>query len=216
MRNSDLVRHLKRQNKGNASFLDRIKINYRPYICPFASLLKRIEKNKSLFDIGCGSGMFLSLIKEYRSPIKLGGVEIAEPLIQNARNLLATNKLPVELNTYDGISLPESIADYDYVSLIDVLHHIDKNQQIPFLNQVFKKMKPGSILLLKDIDGASILKYWNKFHDWVISREIGHEIPVNTLIKLVDENNQLKLASYSQERMFLYPHFTLVVKKKNS
>jgi 2-polyprenyl-3-methyl-5-hydroxy-6-metoxy-1,4-benzoquinol methylase len=56
-----LVDFLKNQNP-NAKFLDKLKIVYRPYIWPLNELLNEIPKNKSVFDIGCGSGQFALLI----------------------------------------------------------------------------------------------------------------------------------------------------------
>src|SRR5690606_14887317 len=112
---------------------DRIKIAYRPLICPFDDLLELIPENSSVFDVGCGSGMFLSLVKAFRNPTKLGGIEISESLIANARAVLGSDfNEQTFLAVFDGKELPENISDYEYIFMIDVYHHIPSDQQKHF------------------------------------------------------------------------------------
>lgn len=212
METKALVRFLKSKHAQNATFLDKIKIAYRPYVCPFDDLLKTIPMETSVFDIGCGSGMLLSLIAKFRNPLKIAGCEITEHLVENANEVLADFDRK-KLIVFDGKSIPEEIKDYEYITMIDVLHHIPKKEQLSFLKTLFNTMKVGSTLILKDIKGESILSHWNKFHDLLLSGEVGHEMNSKELEKFFIDNLELQLIKREERRMLLYPHFTLVVKK---
>lgn len=217
MKNRQLIEHLRTQNPEDAGLIDRVKIAYRPLICPFDDLLASIPEHSSVFDIGCGSGMFLSLVKAFRNPAKLGGIEISESLISNAHALLgADSDVNTSLTVFDGKELPSNISAYGYIFMIDVYHHIPPNQQKPFLTNLFSKMSPGAYLVFKDIEGASILSYWNKIHDILLSGEIGHEPKSKELVSFVTQHADMELVRFNKRRMLLYPHFTAVFKKKAS
>jgi len=212
MNSKTLVAYLKEQHAEEATFLDRIKIAYRPYLCPFDDILEAIPEKSSVFDVGCGSGMLLSLIGKFRNPIKLAGCEITEHLIENAKEVLSDfeNKT---LFVFNGDELPNEIMDFDIITMIDVLHHIPKEKQYSFLENLVQKMKLGSTLIFKDIRGESILSYWNKFHDLLLAGEIGNELKTNDVKHFFVDKLTLKLVKSNNRRMLLYPHFTLILKK---
>lgn len=86
---AELVSFLKQKIVPSVSILDKIKIAYRPYVCPFDDILNYLDNNKSVFDFGCGSGMLLSLIDAYKTPTRLGGCEISQELVDNANAIIA-------------------------------------------------------------------------------------------------------------------------------
>jgi cyclopropane fatty-acyl-phospholipid synthase-like methyltransferase len=198
----------------NASFTDRLKIAYRPYICPFDDLLMLIQKGDKVFDIGCGSGQFLLLAAQFSEAAALYGIEISDRLIGNAKQQFARHaiKQPYHFSTFDGSNIPTEIADADKVFLIDVLHHVPEKSQKAFLQSIYAGMKPGAILVLKDIDEASVFVYFNKLHDLVLSKEIGHEISLQTA-KQYTLGYGFEIKEESSKQMFWYPHYTLVLKK---
>lgn len=196
-----------------SNFIDKIKIGYRPYICPFSNLLEIIPENTSVFDIGCGSGMFLALISGFRKPAKLGGVEITDALIENAKKILANPSASIFLDVFDGINIPKEIADYKYVFLIDVLHHVPQNNQIEFIENIYHNMAPGAFLILKDIDAEhKILSKFNKLHDFFLSGAMGNELSITQTKKILNKAG-FKIISENYKRMFIYPHFTLICQK---
>lgn len=210
----ELVQYLKEQSAPSASTIDKLKIAYRPLICPFDDLLEILPENSSVFDIGCGSGMFLALVKKFKAPKKLGGIEISKQLIENAKFVLGEeNEQSVYLDTFNGKVIPVEIKSYDYVFMIDVFHHIPKNAQLDFLTQLFEKMKAGAILVFKDIEGGSIFKYWNKVHDLLLAGEIGNEISSRKLKSFLEGIKQIEIINFNKRQMFLYPHYTYLIKK---
>lgn len=208
-----LVEFLKAQNP-NAKFLDKLKIVYRPYICPFNELLDEFNPEQSIFDIGCGSGQFALLLAEYCNPKKIKGIEISNELIQNAKSLLKPyeNKINISFESYNGTEIPNDISEYDYVTLIDVGHHIPKEIQKTFFHQLFRKMKQGSTLIYKDINASSPLVIANKFHDLILAKEIGNELSAKKTEELF-KSIGFEIVKTSKKTMLWYPHFTIIAKK---
>jgi len=210
---STLVSFLKKLTV-DASFTDRLKIAYRPYICPFHDLLNGIGLGRSIFDFGCGSGQFCLLLAEYSQPTKLRGIEISESLIDNAKTMLApyTDRVEVDFDVYDGETLPEEIAEYEFVTMIDVFHHLPIPLHAWFFKELYDKMSPGRTLLVKDINGAHPFVLFNKLHDLIFGGEIGHEISPVAMRTLLKEAGFGDFRE-SKKTMFWYPHYTISCKK---
>ncbi|HAI77459.1 MAG TPA: hypothetical protein DCM08_14605 [Microscillaceae bacterium] len=210
--NNNTLSEKLRVNMPATGFTNRLKIRYRPYICPFNKLLALIPPNQKIFDIGCGSGMFLMLLAEYCQPQALAGIEIDEELIQNARHLLQQYPFPADLQVFNGFDLPPSIQTYDWVAMVDVLHHIPRADQKNFFERLYQVMRPGASLLIKDIDAASPLVYFNKLHDWVFAGEIGNEWKASALVQWLGEVG-FQVKSLEKQNTYVYPHFTLIAER---
>lgn len=215
--NKELSSFLQSNIPKNAGLIDRVKIGYRPYICPFGELLELIPERAAVFDIGCGSGMFLSLVSKFKHPRALGGIEISQKLIDNAETLLGdldNATAQISLQTFDGQDVPQTIASYDYIFLIDVIHHIPQENQIGFLESIYEKMSSGSKLILKDIDaGRPILSKFNRLHDLLLSGETGHELrseyTAGELVRI-----GFTTSPTIKKRTLVYPHYTIICEKK--
>ena len=210
---SALSRYLKAVHN-QAKAVDKLKIAYRPYICPFEDLLELASPGERVFDIGCGSGQFALLLAKYASPTWIGGAEINPELVRNAEELFVNSgiKIDYEFNVFDGKIFPESLCSADKVFLIDVFHHVPPSEQKTFLPNLHAMMRPGAVLVLKDIDAGSVFVYLNKLHDLLLSKEIGHEITAARLLSMAHEAG-FQLVAQSFRRMLWYPHFTLVLKR---
>lgn len=194
----------------DVSLVDKIKIVYRPYICPFNTLIEYCKNSKSILDIGCGSGQLLLLLGKYTSATKLGGIEISERLIGNATELLASaGKTNFRLEKYDGIHIPAFVSEYETLTLIDVFHHIEKEKQRQFISELYKNMKPGGRLIFKDINAAHPLLFMSKLHDLVLAGEMVNMISLSQAKKML-ENAGFKITSVSKRLMLWYPHYTIV------
>lgn len=211
--NKELINFLEKTSI-NSGFIDKLKIKYRPVICPFDDLLKYISDKESLFDVGCGSGQFCLVAANFTGVKKLMGIEISETLIKNAASLSEKygNKKEFIFKTFDGVNFPDAMADYELVFLIDVLHHVPKDQQVSFLQSIYNKMKPGAQLIFKDINAASPFVYCNKMHDIVFAGEIGNEIS-NNEAKEILTNIGFKIKENFTKRVFVYPHYFVIAEK---
>ncbi|MFW5803872.1 MAG: HAD-IB family phosphatase [bacterium] len=207
---------LLRKNKHEAKLIDSLKIIYRPYVCPFNDIIKEIEPRKKILDIGSGSGQLALILCKYVKPLSIGGLEISRRLVENAKKILVShevNEVEFKFEVYDGYNLPDSISIYDYVTLIDVFHHIPVDRQKDFLElQLSRKVKKGTILILKDIDAGSPLVYCNKLHDYFFSGNTGNEVSFIHMKKLLEKNNWKILSSY-RKRLLWFPHYFMIAQK---
>lgn len=197
----------------NASFVDKLKIKYRPIICPFNTLLDYAKENTSVFDIGCGSGQFCALVAKFTPVKKIMGIEIFQRLIDNAKIVnkqFDTKELTFEV--FDGKNIPDKINEYDIVYMIDVYHHIPKDYQVQFMKNVYAKMKIGSKLVFKDINAGHPFVYFNKLHDIVFAGEIGNEISADTAKKILSECG-FKIVEEYKKTSFVYPHYFTICQK---
>lgn len=210
---SDIIHYLKTKTN-DLGFIDRLKVGYRPLICPFDILLNYVSKTDSVFDIGCGSGQFCSLVAQFTVATKIYGIEISELLVANAKivNEDFGNKKEMHFSSFDGQQIPTIIQDFSKVFLIDVLHHISKKKQVAFLSEIYSKMSTGSTLILKDIDAGSTLVYANKLHDLVFSQEIGNEMG-SDFAKQTVEKIGFKVLDNFKKRLVVYPHYFLILQK---
>ena len=210
--NKEIIDFLK-SNYTATGFIDGLKIKYRSVICPFVDLISKVEPGERVGDIGCGSGQFLLLLSRFAQPSCLYGIEISERLIQNANSLFAKSSFKnYGFSVYNGADFPGEMGNMDRLFLIDVIHHVPLKQLEIFLTDVYKLMKPGAKLVLKDINAGSPLVIFNKIHDAVFSREIGNEISMEKAIALL-QNIGFKIIETGKRTMYVYPHYTIVACK---
>ncbi|HEV3251787.1 MAG TPA: class I SAM-dependent methyltransferase, partial [Puia sp.] len=118
----------------------------------------------------------------------------------------------LQLEIYDGMNFPPLMSQMDILFLIDVLHHVPKTKQEAFLKKLVGVMKSGATLVIKDIDAANPLVIWNKFHDLIVSREIGHELSSKKVSGILAETS-LEITAIQKITTYVYPHYTIVGKK---
>jgi 2-polyprenyl-3-methyl-5-hydroxy-6-metoxy-1,4-benzoquinol methylase len=213
MKNKEIVEFLN-STTINAGFIDKLKIKYRPFICPFDVLINYAKNEKTIFDIGCGSGQFCALLAKFTDVENIKGIEINQRLVDNANQLTQQfkNKTEMHFSVFDGNNIPDEINQYDLIYMIDVYHHIPKAIQLPFMKQVFDKMKPNSKLLFKDINAASPLVVTNKLHDLVFAKEIGNEISFASAKQMLQQIG-FKLKEAYTQTVFVYPHYFILLEK---
>lgn len=203
-----------RDKSPDAGFIDRLKIRYRPLVCPFPELLEQVKPGAQIGDVGCGSGQFALMIAAFRQPSGIYGIEISDRLVQNAQKLFTESsvKVPFRFEKFDGNSFPAALNSCDQLFMVDVLHHVPEDKHEAFLSGLYKTMKPGAQLILKDINGGSPLVVFNKIHDLVFSREIGCEISLAAAEALAQKSG-FRIMSKFTKRTLVYPHYFLILEK---
>lgn len=205
----DYLRGIAREQRG----LRWIMTVYRPRILPCDVLLRLIPDQTSIYDIGCGGGVLLSLIARYRNPTRLAGHDIEPAPLAAAQTLLqqaAGVAVPIDLRLLTP-ETPLACSGYHYVTVVDVLHHLPTD--LPqWLRQLYRAMDEDATVVIKDIDGGSLWHFANKVHDLVIARQFSHEPKPDTVTTLLQETGFEILQSGSR-RILWYPHFWIVARK---
>lgn len=198
----------------NATFLQKLKIKYRPYVCPFDELLDYARNEQSAYDIGCGSGQFAALVAEFTDVKTIKGIEIDPSLVENARKINArfSKKKKISFSVFDGNVIPDDIAKYDLIYMIDVYHHIPTKIREAFMQQLYEKMKVGAKLMFKDINAASPFLPCNKLHDLVFAQELSHEISHRKATNFLSSLG-FKIIESHKKRVFVYPHYFILAQK---
>jgi SAM-dependent methyltransferase len=211
--NSDIVAFLS-STTANATFLQKLKIQYRPYVCPFDELLGYAKPKDKVYDIGCGSGQFAALVANFTDVKTIKGIEIDKHLVRNAKQInkrFAKEKV-LEFAHFPGSKVPDDIRKYDLIYMIDVYHHIPRDIREDFMQQVYKKMKPGARLMFKDINAGSPFIPFNKVHDLVFAQELPHEVSFYKAIQLLTGIG-FKVIEARKKQVFVYPHYFILVQK---
>lgn len=211
--NKQLLAYLKSLNF-EGGFIDRLKVYYRPMVCPFAELIALVNEGEKIGDIGCGSGQFALLLAHFGRPSFVYGIEINDRLVGNANQLFQKyGQTNYQFEVFDGQRFPDRVGELDILFLNDVLHHVPKMAQRKFMADLIHKMKPGARLVLKDINGGSALVYFNKLHDLIFAGEKGNEIPAQQAAGWLKEDG-LNIQEFTKKRMYVYPHYTIVAQKQ--
>lgn len=117
-------------------------------MCPFEPLIEAVLKHGTVMDVGCGDGLFLSLLHEERGVDErlLIGIDPAENKIANARHLdmKAIEFLCAEI----GSMKSESV---DCISVVDVLYLLPLDRWNDFLQQCVRCLKPRGRLVIKEV-----------------------------------------------------------------
>lgn len=194
--------------------LNKLRTACRLYICPFEDLLNLLLEHQRVLDIGCGTGAFLNLVAQFRKPIAIGGLEMKPALAERAQGWLEHNfrHVSARIEVYDGVTLPMWVRDYDYVFLIDVLHHVHRAAQMPLLKELFNHMRPGATLILKDIDAESFWSAFNVLHDLIASRQMARQCVATELEQQLREIG-FHTQGVARRRRFVYPHYTIVCER---
>ena len=197
----------------DTNILDKLKIMYRPYNCPFNDIMNLIPDNSSVFDIGCGNGQFMFLLEKFCNITKLMGIEISENLVDVCNSQILEQKIAkMKVVKYDGKNLPNELSEYSVITMIDVFHHVPKNMQFQLLKSICNAMKQSDIFIMKDIDADSRLVYFNKLNDLLLSRQFGNEISSKKLKSFLLELG-FEVTSFNKIRTLVYPHYLISAKK---
>jgi len=100
---------------------------------------KYIGQRKSILDVGCGTGLFLSLIS---SGNEITGVELFQEAVEIARKKLGDKIFLGELET---INFPSN--HFDVVTFIHTIEHVKNPESI--LKESHRLLKPNGFLIME-------------------------------------------------------------------
>ena len=177
----------------------------RKLIYPYKIVLSYINKNSKILDIGCGNGNILNDIKELNFLLYTGIDPKIKTNYKNKNVSLLNDKLENYIN---------HISKYDCILMIDVMHHINKNNQEKLITNILQNMKVNSILIYKDISNRNFFyALMNRFHDFVFNFQIIHYLDSNKILEISNNINNTFIINHFYKRILWYDHEFLIIRK---
>jgi 2-polyprenyl-3-methyl-5-hydroxy-6-metoxy-1,4-benzoquinol methylase len=120
----------------------------RPKLLSVMDLL--LPDEGRILDIGCGFGLFAAYFGQTQPARRIVGVDPNERRIAMAKRVCAGLGLENEFVAGDArdVSLEGRFAG---AYVLDVMHHIPKDDQLPMLERLRDLLAPRGVLVLKDI-----------------------------------------------------------------
>jgi 2-polyprenyl-3-methyl-5-hydroxy-6-metoxy-1,4-benzoquinol methylase len=96
------------------------------------------ERDARILDLGCGCGEFVYFLQR-NGYTNASGVDLSDRELEVGRALGVCNLQRGEA----AAVLAESRGEFDFISAIDVLEHVPKNQVLGLLEQIYSALCPG-------------------------------------------------------------------------
>ncbi|ESY93253.1 class I SAM-dependent methyltransferase [Mesorhizobium australicum] len=123
----------------------------------------------TVLDLGCGDGSIAKAIMEKKPGLTFRGIDVL---------IRPQTHIPVEL--FDGGTIPAANGSYDWVTIVDVLHHADHPGHL--VREAARVARKG--VVIKDHLREGFAAYQTlRFMDWVGNKGHNVRLPYNYLSK---------------------------------
>ncbi len=113
---------------------------FRKFLVP----LLPARKDAKILDIGCGYGHFVHFLQS-RGYSAAMGIDLVRQQVEVGQRLGVLNLRHGDAREF----LRESISQFDFISAIEVLEHIPKQDVLGFLDLIHSALRPGGRLVCK-------------------------------------------------------------------
>ena len=208
------IREVARKGYLQAHPVERFLALARPSICPFHILLDQVPgEAESVLDIGCGTGLFVNSLAAKGTITSAVGIDVSSRALTAAiaASQLLTHDQKVEFRAHDvAAGLPD--GQFDLVSMIDVMHHVEPDSQLNALREAISRLAPGGILLYKDMVDRPHWRAWaNRCHDLLLARQWIHYLPLTEVLATAHDEG-LTLVHQQRINTLWYGHELAVMK----
>jgi 2-polyprenyl-3-methyl-5-hydroxy-6-metoxy-1,4-benzoquinol methylase len=137
----------------------------RPRLLSVMDLL--LTEEGDILDVGCGFGLFSAYFACMQPRRRITGLDT------DARRIEIATGVARELGITDARFMLGDVRDvslerrFDAVYVLDVMHHISAGQQLDVLERLASILKPGGLLLIKDITTEPRRGMW---FTWALDR----------------------------------------------
>jgi SAM-dependent methyltransferase len=160
-------------------------------------LIKRYLPEKigrlSILDIGCGTGVLMTELKKFG---QVTGIDLSEEALAFCRQKGIRN-----VKRGDVLKIPEPDKKYDLALALDVIEHVENDQQA--ISEIRRVLKPGGLAIIF-VPAFMFL--------WGVTDIVSHHFRRYTKSQLVKKllANDFKIERASYFNTFLFPPIFLV------
>lgn len=116
----------------------------------YTPLLKVVDRNLPVLDLGCGPGYTLTYLKQAGFQY-VSGIDISAEQIAIARQA----KLDVQVG--DAFSfLAQKQGEYGAILALDFIEHFTKDELLKLLPLIYQALRPDGVLLLQTVNGRGL------------------------------------------------------------
>jgi 2-polyprenyl-3-methyl-5-hydroxy-6-metoxy-1,4-benzoquinol methylase len=121
----------------------------RPKLLSVMDLL--LADEGKILDVGCGFGLFAAYFGQTEPRRRIVGID------PNARRIALAEKVSAELGLLGNefhvgdVRSASLKGPFEAAYVLDVMHHISKDDQLPVLERLRDLLAPGGVLVIKDI-----------------------------------------------------------------
>ena len=136
------------------NFFFRLYAYIRMSLLPYGRLVEHVPHDGILMDIGCGFGLWLNYLRKRRPNLDLEGID-TDPGKVSVAKTCRDNR--VRIAEGEAAGLPSGA--YDCITVLDVLYLVPRDGKHRMLSDCFGALRPGGLLLLKEVDTKPSWKY---------------------------------------------------------
>jgi 2-polyprenyl-3-methyl-5-hydroxy-6-metoxy-1,4-benzoquinol methylase len=119
-------------------------------------LPERLRSGADVADFGCGSGHAINVMAQAFPASRFTGIDFSDEAIATGTREAA--RLGLANATFESRNLAEldKVASYDVITVFDAIH--DQAQPARVLENIYRALRPGGVLLMADIKASSRLE----------------------------------------------------------
>ena len=114
----------------------------------FTASLLPMEKDKSILDLGCGTGLELEELFQMNPYAKVTGIDLTEAMLETLKAKFPDKDITTVCGSYFDVNFGEEV--FDAAVSVESLHHFTKEQKLPLYKKLNKALKPGGYFILTD------------------------------------------------------------------
>lgn len=161
-------------------------------------------RNKTVVDLGCGTGELSMLLSNTQKTKKVYGIDISSQMINKANKKLQNTNSNVEFICSSASDIPLNNSSTDVIFLLNSLHHHHDPTQT--LKEFSRVLKPGGVGIVLDPHRDGLLGFlwsnvikvlFNEFYvDYYTSKQIA-KFAKNSGMEILEQKYFMRLALIS-------------------
>lgn len=115
---------------------------------PFTAGCLPKNKDATVLDLGCGTGLELEEYFKLNPTAKITGVDLSEGMLNALREKFTDKEITLIQGSYFDVPFGEN--KFDSAVSVESLHHFTKEQKIPLYKKLHKSLKADGYFILTD------------------------------------------------------------------